>query len=178
MNLFLTGNIQIGKSTVLKKALQALTAETNLRLGGFYTFHIPDCRDVFMAEYGAEPIIDDAHRIATWQGNAMLPHEEVFNQLGVKLLTKAEWADWIIMDELGFLEKNATAFQEKVFQCLRGKTPCAGVLRKGIVPWQKPIYQIPDLKIFEVTLENRESLPTEFFHLLRQTHFRSYRGNL
>ena len=174
MNLFLTGSIQIGKSTVLKKALQALTAEQNLRLGGFYTFHIPNCRDVFIAEYGTEPVIDDAHRIATWQGNNMLPHDEVFNKLGVSLLEKAEQADWIIMDELGFLEKNAMEFQEKVLQCLREQTPCIGVLRKGPIVWQKPIYQMPDLKIFEVTLKNRETLPQKIFQLLQQSSLPSH----
>ena len=78
----------------------------------------------------------------------------------------AEAKDIIIMDELGFLEKNSEPFKEKIFQCLNSQTPCIGILRKANIPWHAPIYADPNTKIIEVTLANRQGLPYEICDLL------------
>ena len=166
MNIFLTGQIQVGKSTVLNKVLEMLKNRINPRFGGFQTYHVPDCRDVFITEYGTDKIADELHKIATWKHNCMEPHTDVFNKLGVEILTKAETKDIIIMDELGFLEKNSEPFKEKIFQCLNSQTPCIGILRKANIPWHAPIYADPNTKIIEVTLANRQGLPYEICDLL------------
>jgi nucleoside-triphosphatase len=170
MNIFLTGQIQIGKSTVLNKVLSLLEYKKAAKFGGFSTFHISECRDVFIAAFGEEKIIDDAHKIATWQNNCMQPHDDVFNQLGKNILQNSKSADFIIMDELGYLEKNAESFKQEVFQCLQSNIPCIGILRKANIAWHQPIYQDDNTKIIEVTSANRNGLPYEVYDLLTKSN--------
>lgn len=166
MNIFLTGQIQIGKSTVLSKTLSLLEYNLKPKFGGFNTFHIKESRDVFIAEYGKNKIIDNTHKIATWKHNCMEPHNEIFNSLGVEFLKRAQTSDYIIMDELGFLEKEADDFKKMVFNCLSNHKYCIGILRKANIAWHEPIYKQKDTKIIEVTLANRQGLPYEIYNIL------------
>ena len=166
MNIFLTGQIQIGKSTALNKTLSMLQSRLNPNFGGFNTYHIAECRDVFMTEHGAPKINDTSRKIATWRHNCMEPHTEVFDKLGTEILRKSSQKDIIIMDELGFLERDAEIFKEQVFECLQSDIPCVGILRKANIPWHIPIYKDPNTKVIEVTLANRQGLPYEICDLL------------
>lgn len=167
-NIFLTGQIQIGKSTVLRKVIEMLRFNFQVNIGGFCTFHVPENRHIFIRRFNEEPQTDDNHRAATWQHDRMMSHPQVFDRFGSLLTSDIAKADIIVLDELGFLEKDATAFTSAVFNCLASPVPCIGILRKANIPWHRPIYDNPDNRIMEVTMANRQGLPYEIYQNLAE----------
>lgn len=165
-NIFLTGQIQIGKSTVLSKVIEMLQFNFRPNIGGFCTFHISDNRNVFIRKFNDQPLPDNAHCVATWQRDRMASHPQVFERFGNLLAADIKNSDLIVLDELGFLEKDANIFKSAVFQALDCPVPCVGILRKADIPWQLPIYDNPDNLIIEVTMANRQGLPYEIYQKL------------
>ena len=90
----------------------------------------------------------------------------IFEQLGVRLLTECPGADLIIMDELGYLERNSFTFQQVVLDTLARDIPVIGTMRKGDIPWHESIKYDSRISILEVTLENRDTLPCEIASML------------
>lgn len=168
-NIFLTGQIQIGKSTVLQKTLDIIKTNYNYRFGGFRTYKTNPNRDVYIREFNEPVQADNEHKIATWLHNKMESHNEVLNNFSQILLQSANNADIIVLDELGFLEKNAEDFKNAVFECLNGSKPCVGILRKADIPWQIPIYNDKNTIITEVTLANRNGLPYYIYEKLKNS---------
>ena len=63
------------------------------------------------------------------------------------------------MDEIGFLENRAPTFRRCVLACLDSSVPVLGVLSKkpqALLPAE--IREREDVKLFDVTRENREDL--------------------
>lgn len=166
MHIFLTGPKGIGKSTVILKSIELLeqslhqTEGTFLNLGGFYTHSgLPEDRDIYISHAWLTKSYTLSNKIATRNGIVPTVHEEVFENLGVDILKKSKDAQLIIMDELGFLEQNATTFQKAVLKCLGRNTPILGTLRQGEVPWLDQIKILDKVKVLEVSLHNRDDLP-------------------
>ena len=68
-------------------------------------------------------------------------------------------ADLLLMDELGFLERDALLFQREVIASLDGRTPVLGVLRDMEIPWHAPILAHPLVKTLRIDEKNRDALP-------------------
>ncbi len=159
MNLFLTGEIQVGKSTLLKKLIQ----KSGLRPGGLETGFGPwraeESRRLFLYPYGAPDYSEDAvcARMGP-EGKTVCP--AVFDRRGAALIRAAAAdpeTDVVVLDELGFLEKDAMEFRAAVLEALRSPKPVWGVLRLGGGCWGDV-----DLgRIVTVTVENRDELIRE-----------------
>ena len=170
MHIFLQGPKRIGKSTVITTTLGILTAEAPLRLGGFFTWNGgKDDPYVYMrpARAGAEmePYLLASYDAANG-GFAIDLH--AFEQDGVRILNSREGAELIIMDELGFLERDAAEFRKTVLDILNEDTTVLGVLRLGNVPWHDDIKRNPMVKIYDVDEKNRDGLPRELAGVLRR----------
>ncbi len=59
------------------------------------------------------------------------------------------------MDELGFLESEAFAFQKKSLEILDGDTPVIGVIKPRSSDFLDLVRKHPRVEILEVTPENR-----------------------
>lgn len=161
MHIFVTGEIQIGKSTVLRKTMEGL----GVPVGGFRTFFaqertLPD-KSLYIA--GISP--GDASVTQVVQFIEGSPHvlTERFDSVGGMLLRKArESAMLIIMDECGRLERDALQFQKEVFRTLDGDIPVLGVVRHGAGGWTEGIYRHPGVEVITVDKDNRDRLPAEF----------------
>ena len=159
MHVFLQGPLGIGKSTVIRKTLALLTADKNIRIGGFFT-RKGGSGDPHIYIQAANPGgAADAYRFADYDGDNVVCYPEVFDREGVRLLKDAVTADIICMDELGFLERGSTLFQAQVLSCLDGNIPILGVLREGDIAWHDAIKAHPSVAIFEVSAANRNALP-------------------
>ena len=65
----------------------------------------------------------------------------------------------LIFDECGYLEGNATAFHQAVYQALDLPTPILGVLRHMTTPsWLDPIRNHSKVHLISVTHSNRDTL--------------------
>ena len=151
----LTGPLHCGKSSVIQKTI----ALTGLRIGGFITSFDPDRRVLYMsrADLPFEPAEHLA--VAELQGEKMRAIPGRFDELGPGFLAESrEFAELIIMDELGFLEKDAEGFKQAVLETL-DHIPVLGVLRQGFPAWLREIAARVDVSVITLTDENRDQLP-------------------
>ncbi|MBO5122414.1 MAG: nucleotide kinase, partial [Oscillospiraceae bacterium] len=81
-----------------------------------------------------------------------------FNAIGCRCLADLEWAELIVMDELGPAESAAAAFQDRVLALLDGEIPVLGVLQEGESAFQRQVATHPNVELIYVTKENRDSL--------------------
>lgn len=161
MHIFLTGEVQIGKSTVLRKTI----AGVSVHVGGFRTFFMEDRSLPDKMLYIAG--IDGAYRegaqvVVRFVDGKPIVLAEQFDLIGGMLLRKArESAGLIIMDECGRLEREALVFQKEVLQTLDEETPVLGVIRQDAGGWTERIRDHPNVQVITVDRENRDRLPTE-----------------
>jgi len=173
-HIFLTGERQLGKSTLLRRVLAGLPA---LRLGGFRTVTAAEADGasgpVYLVPAAQEPPqYGDDNRVAIrlGRGRGAVGYPEAFDRAGTAALRDAEKADLIVMDEIGFLEAEALRFRARIGELLDGDTPILGVVRqRGESAQQQAIRTHPKVRIIEVTKDNRDSLCPEILDFfLRQ----------
>lgn len=173
MHIFLTGEIRVGKSTVLNRVLAGLYSVT---LSGFRTVTVADVPGTFGSVYltavpedGAPNGAENRIGIRHGPGVGLEAFPDVFDRRGLALLENAERAQLIIMDEIGKMEAPAERFCSRVKELLDGDTPILGVVRhRDSTPLQECIKHHPNVRILTVTEENRDTLPGEVLTLVRR----------
>lgn len=162
MHLFLTGNIQVGKSTVIQRYLK----KYGYSVKGFRTVSGPFSEDgsseIYMVAADKPEEMIPEHVVIKRNG----PHSlrgfsvnlDVYEEYGVELLENVDGCDIILMDELGPKEEEAIAFRQKVMEHLDGDRPILGVLMKKDSPVFADVKNHPDVVVIEVTEENRERI--------------------
>jgi nucleoside-triphosphatase len=169
MKIFLTGEIQIGKSTVINKTLALL----KITPGGFRTYFGPDReapdRLLYLNAASEPKTYHDQNAIAVFAKDKP-PYvlTEKFNTYGAELVRSAsENASLILMDECGSLEKDALQFQNEILKTLAGETPVLGVVKPVSGGWTDFIRRHRQVKLITVTEDNRNSLPYLLAELLK-----------
>ena len=168
-HIFLTGEVQSGKSTVLDKVLDSL----NLTLGGFRSGSGPDrhetTRWLYLWDAAGQPVYDEEHRVAYITPEKRCPYPDRFDVLGCAALRRAKenGTDLIVMDECGFLERDAAEFQAEVLRTLDSDIPVLGVVRLRSDGWTDAIRNHPRVTLITVTKENRDALPEQIISLLQ-----------
>lgn len=159
-HLFLTGSKQVGKSTLLRRLIEAKA----LNCAGFETraFMIDGERRGFTLHGRVDmpPFENDCIVCARIGERMSVPVNETFDQNGVSILQRsiASDAPYILMDELGKLERGAEAFCAQVIACLDGEKRVLGVLQKCDSPLIEAIKTRGDVSVITVTAENRDLL--------------------
>jgi len=181
MHVFLTGEIQIGKTTLINKVLNELP---DCRVGGFRTVTKDDIPGTAGSVYivradeafsagagctgGAGLYFGDENRVGIRCGNpGPTGFPDVFDRYGVMTLANAENCDLILMDEIGKMEREAFVFTKRVLELLAEDVPVFGVLRQeGSTPLQEQIRNHPKVRLIKVTIANRNQLVPEVTRLL------------
>lgn len=166
-NIFLTGEIKIGKTTLLNKAL----VELNLEVCGFRT--IPISLDggkkffVLKSVNTSVQIPENAYIYNFNKYGERIPNLRTFNDFGAKILREClkKHSKVIIMDELGTCENEASLFKNYVFQCLDAPSLVLGVIKNKESDFLKQIREREDVHIIGITVKNRE----EKYHILKET---------
>ena len=159
-HIFLTGARQVGKSTILR----GLMKRRGLDCAGFETqpFYIGDERRGFtlhgrvdMPPYENDCII--CVRVGERRSVPVLP---VFEENGVDILKRSLESEspWLLMDELGRLEREAAQFCAQVLACLDSGKRVLGVLQACDAPLVCAVRAREDVSVIEVTPENREEV--------------------
>jgi nucleoside-triphosphatase len=157
-HIFLTGVPGIGKSTIINRVLE----ETGLSAKGFRT--VKESAD----ERGSSFIYLYSYGSGSPNGRSVVAcrYEETggfavctgaFDEAGVAALENTANAELILMDELGFMESEACRFQEKVMEILNGDISVLGVVKERDTPFLSGIRSHPEVVVFEITIENRDS---------------------
>jgi len=160
-NIFVTGDLHVGKSTLIQRVLNNLPL---VKILGFKTSRY------FQNKKLAGFYLEDFSRLHREEQKAFIGRcvndnywvsiPETFDTLGVEILQNClrEQPDLIVMDELGFFENDAKIFQKQVFDILASSIPVIGVLKKKQTPFLDQIRKRKDVKVFEVTRENRDRM--------------------
>ena len=159
-HLFLTGDKQVGKSTLLHRLIEAL----HLDCSGFETqaFFLNGERRGFTLHGRVEmpPYRNDCICCARIEEKRAVPVLPVFEENGVLILKRslASPAPFLLMDELGRLEREASGFIAQVEACLDADKRVLGVLQKCNSAHVARIAQREDVTVLTVTPENRDEL--------------------
>lgn len=157
-HILLTGDIQVGKSTIIQKILH----ELDISAGGFRTIwgdpFFDGRSDLFLLGIGEVPSPERIAATRHGHGCGITAFPEIFDTVGTHLIDEASSSSLIIMDELGFLEKDAEKFQRAVLSALTSSIPILGVVRNMQNPFLDRVRAHPDVDVIVVTEENRDEL--------------------
>lgn len=164
-HLFLTGDIQVGKSTLLNRLL---ARHPDWRVGGFRTVtRYGDIKNAIGGVYllpvnGAWERYDADNRIGIrWGSTSAHPFDSfpnVFETVGVSLLECTDGYNVIWMDELGKMETHAPTFCRRVLDILDGPIPVWGVVKPLSTPLLDAVRNHPRTELVAVTPDNRDTL--------------------
>lgn len=172
MHIFLTGEVQVGKSTVVEKTASTLGTP----VGGFRSGFGPDRSEanrwLYLWDASCPPVYDEAHGVVRFTDRKPEVLINRFNTLGVETLRQAhhKGASLILMDECGRFEGQAVVFQSEIFAALDGAIPVLGVVRQGFHGWLDAIRSHPKVALLTVTPNNRDILPDQIAALLQREH--------
>ncbi|MBR3397979.1 MAG: nucleotide kinase [Lachnospiraceae bacterium] len=162
-HLFLTGEKQVGKSTLIKKLLSDNTRD----LCGFFTVRICSTSDglwyTHLIRPGEAPSADN---ILFCCSDKSADSSERFDILGCRALEES--GDLILMDELGPHEEKAYNFKKRVLDLLNGSTPILGVLQKADSEFLNSIACHSNVRVVEVTRGNRDSLYDKLMYYIEK----------
>ena len=159
MNYLLTGHPGVGKTTIIKKALEKL----KLPAGGFYTEEIreDDKRTGFAIATlsGLKGVLAHRNFKSRYRVGEYGVGVYTLNRIGVKeILMCLMEKKVIVIDEIGKMELLSPQFQEAVEKALNADNPVLGTVTLARHPFAQKVKSRDDVKIFEVTKENRDEV--------------------
>jgi len=169
-NIFLTGTIHIGKSTIITRIIDNFP---NLRIGGLRTRPVYEnnIKKGFMFES-----LDGTGKIfahTDWKINNQFDiykfDYSVFEKFGVLTLQQALLnSDLILIDEIGMMEKQADMFCQMIVKCLNAPQLVLGAFQKRATWFLQILIERADTKIFLVSEDTRDSIPDRIISLIDQ----------
>lgn len=169
-NIFITGAIHIGKSTILNKVIDRLP---HLKIAGFRTSPIfkENIKKGFTFESlkGTEKIFAHVDLKTNDQFDIYQFDPEIFEQIGVASLKKAiEKSDLILMDEIGMMEQQAVKFRQAIIACLNSPKLVLGVFQQRASWFSAILKERNDTAIFPINEINRDSIPDLIIKLINK----------
>ncbi len=173
--LLLTGRPGVGKTTVIKAVAEALGEHA----GGFYTEEIrgPGGRKGFrlVTLDGQEAVM--AHVNLRGGGRPRVGRYGVdvksIEQVGVAALQEAmRGGQIVVMDEIGKMELFCRPFKEAVLRAVNGPYTVVATAMAKPNAWVDGLKAMPNVGLWEVTVENRDELAEEVIQWLdKETSF-------
>lgn len=156
-HVFLTGEIQIGKSTALQRFLEKNGAKAYGFLTRFSSRE--EERELFIYRFDTERGAYDGKVAVKMNRSGVELFSEVFSQHGAEIIKAAGQGELVIMDELGVFEERAPEFKNAVFETLDGAKRVFGVIKLKASPFLDAIRARDDVELITVTVENRDGIP-------------------
>ena len=167
-HIFLTGEKQVGKSTLVSAVLSSI----GLKYGGLRSISVFDennDRNVYLVPAGGgnnEPAVLAG---VCSKRHITERHPEVFDDVGYRLLEFDDDTKLVVIDEIGNMERDAERYSDRILELLdRNDVRILGVLqKKANSHLAEAIRKHPNVRIIEVTEENRDKLVPFIIGLLR-----------
>jgi len=169
-NIFITGTIHIGKSTILNKVIERLS---HLEIAGFRTLPIYEDKKkkgfIFESIKGARKIFAHVDLKSDNQFDIYQFNLEIFEQVGVATLKKAlKKSDLVLMDEIGMMEQQAEKFKQTIIACLNSPKFVLGAFQQRASWFSTILKKRNDTAIFPINKINRDSIPELIIELIKQ----------
>lgn len=158
-HLVIAGKRHTGKSTLIGRILE----NTDRPLYGFRTAPgrsmKQGCRSFFIHPADAEIRFEtEENHIGDGNGVERTGYPEAFDGFGLRCL-EARPDGIIVMDELGFMEKDAKAFCSRVLELFDGDIPVIAAAKAGHdIGLLNRIFDHPDAEVVYITEDNRDDL--------------------
>jgi len=170
MNILLTGNPRVGKTTIIKKVVENLKD-----VGGFYTEEI---RDGYRKGFriitldGKEGIlahmdIKNRYRVGKYGVNI-----EDLENVAVKSMEKGLDRDIIVIDEIGKMELFSEKFRNTLEKALDTRKVLGTIMKKSNYFADK-VKNRKDVKVLLVEESNRDVLVEEIKEILNQKNLKT-----
>ncbi len=164
-NLFLTGDISIGKTTILKETLKRIDG----RVGGYTTKRVIDGP---FRTYVATSLYDQERECTIAKVDSRDWSKEVFKEaFSTDLLSILEDSfqnrDLIVLDELGSLENHIDCFTSKVYELLDSDKIVFGVLKVYDCEFLNTIRARDDVIIIKISKDNRDDILKDILQILK-----------
>ena len=169
MHIFLTGNVQVGKSTVINRVLEAL----NVPYKGFRTYGAEYKEDGSSVVYISPADNPDDKTVAAYRGgnghSKMEVNKDAFEVKGVEILKNSLNSDveLILMDEIGFMESHFEGFKDAIRDVLNSDKNILGVVRNKDTDFLNEVRNHASVQVVIVNNENRNDLPETLVNMLR-----------
>lgn len=162
-NLFLTGKIGVGKSTILQNALN----EIELSIGGYLTQRV---FEGYYRKYIVKSLYDtDEYTIlkVDSRDNSKERFIHAFEDGVISILDKSlKYCDLIVLDELGDTENDIDIFKSKIFEILDSKKIVFGILKDNDCEFLNNIKGRQDTLVLEITEDNRNYILKDILNIL------------
>ena len=174
MNVLITGNPGIGKTTIVRRVLAVLrNTQCAIRTGGFLTEETRKHR----RRVGFQIVTLDTHEVtALAQLNLDTPYRigkygvslAAMTAVAIPALRRAsDGADLIVVDEIGRMECFAPDFLVAINECLNSPKPLLGVVSRHRLPFLDAIRDRDDVELIEVNEHSRDCLVGEVVERVR-----------
>jgi nucleoside-triphosphatase len=157
--ILLTGRPGVGKTTVIKNALERLPG----RSGGFYTAEIREegRRQGFkiVTLDGQEGILSHVNIAGRPRVSKYGVNLKDLEEIGVASLRRAvAQADFVIVDEIGKMELFSEEFRKAVLEAVESEKAVLGTVMISRHPWADALKALPQVTVLEVTEDNRDKM--------------------
>lgn len=188
-NYFITGEMGVGKSTLLARILSTLKVEiagftvsrlnaqnkkplifrlkkaAELRKKGGERLKKVKTKNISLAKIISEDLNNEIFAYRKDPESKFNLRTEIFDKLGVELLS--EKGEIYLMDELGRFELAAAKFQKKVFSLLNSKKIVLAVIKAEENKFLNKIRQRNDIQIYNLKAENQNEIYIQLINNLR-----------
>lgn len=151
-----------GKTTLIGRLLSGNSRPVR----GFYTEKCltapPGTHNIYLHAAWLPPekrTFTTGNQVGRWNGQTMQAFSQVFDTLGVAYLHNVPPDALVVMDELGFLESQASRFTQTVLDTLNGPAQViAAVKDRPDVPFLQTVLAHPQAQVFYLTPDNRQEV--------------------
>lgn len=160
-HLMICGRVGVGKSTLISRLLEVIDRPVYGYKTKIMNRREDDFREIYIFRGGdSEMRMTEANHLADCDERRHLVKTELFETLGAPYIRQSGTDGVILMDELGFMERNCREFTSAVLEALDGDTPVIGAVKAGHedVEFLQKIKNHPNVDLFEITPENRDEL--------------------
>lgn len=171
MNILVTGPPRIGKTTVIEKVVSKLEKE-NLELGGIYAPEIREdskrvgfeIRDVMTGESRTLAHVerDEGPKVGKYRVDV----SSVDGLSKTAFKNALEDGDFVVIDEIAPMETYSDEFKHQVRRVLDSELPVIAAVHRGGSGFVGEVKERADVRLFEITKENRDGLPDEIAELV------------